>query len=83
MPFRYAERMVSFPSSRERATVHRTVAMNGLAPVTGTKKSTPAGVLFLVPVTGIEPVRILLRGILSPLCLPVPPHRRGAQIMVS
>ena len=30
----------------------------------------------MVPVTGIEPVRILLRGILSPLCLPVPPHRR-------
>ena len=31
---------------------------------------------FLVPLTGIEPVRILLRGILSPLCLPVPPQRR-------
>ena len=30
---------------------------------------------FLVPLTGIEPVRILLRGILSPLCLPVPPQR--------
>ena len=24
----------------------------------------------VVPVTGLEPVRILLRGILSPLCLP-------------
>jgi len=24
---------------------------------------------------GIEPVRILLRGILSPLCLPIPPQR--------
>ena len=31
--------------------------------------------LFLVPATGIEPVRILLRGILSPLCLPIPPQR--------
>ena len=30
----------------------------------------------MVPVTGLEPVRILLRGILSPLCLPVPSHRR-------
>ena len=30
----------------------------------------------MVPVTGLEPVRILLRGILSPLCLPIPPHRR-------
>ena len=30
----------------------------------------------LVPLTGLEPVRILLRGILSPLCLPIPPQRR-------
>ncbi len=37
----------------------------------------PFGVLgILVPATGIEPVRILLRGILSPLCLPIPPCRR-------
>ena len=28
---------------------------------------------------GIEPVRFLRRGILSPLCLPVPPQRRVAQ----
>ena len=27
----------------------------------------------LVPLTGVEPVRMLLRGILSPLCLPIPP----------
>ncbi len=33
--------------------------------------------IALVPLTGIEPVRILLRGILSPLCLPIPPQRRG------
>ncbi len=30
----------------------------------------------MVPLTGIEPVRMLLRGILSPLCLPIPPQRR-------
>ena len=32
--------------------------------------------LFLVPLTGLEPVRYRYRGILSPLCLPIPPHRR-------
>ena len=32
--------------------------------------------LFLVPLTGLEPVRVLPRGILSPLCLPIPPQRR-------
>ena len=38
---------------------------------------TPKGVSgILVPVTGVEPVRFLRRGILSPLCLPIPPHRR-------
>ncbi len=31
---------------------------------------------LLVPVTGLEPVRFLRRGILSPLCLPIPPHRQ-------
>ena len=30
----------------------------------------------MVPVTGLEPVRYHYRGILSPLCLPIPPHRR-------
>ena len=60
------------------ADVHRTSAFGWVRSRSlHTKKSTPVGVLFLVPVTGIEPVRILLRGILSPLCLPVPPHRRG------
>ena len=34
-----------------------------------------SGLNALVPLTGIEPVRILLRGILSPLCLPIPPQR--------
>ena len=28
---------------------------------------------FLVPLTGLEPVRYRYRGILSPLCLPIPP----------
>ena len=31
---------------------------------------------ILVPVTGLEPVRVLPQGILSPWCLPIPPHRR-------
>ena len=29
-----------------------------------------------MPVAGLEPARMLLRGILSPLRLPIPPHRR-------
>ena len=41
------------------------------------KRPARLGWPFLVPLTGIEPVRILLRGILSPLCLPVPPQRHG------
>ena len=31
---------------------------------------------YLVPVTGLEPVRPCGQGILSPWCLPIPPHRR-------
>ena len=34
------------------------------------------GWLFLVPLTGLEPVQYRYRGILSPLCLPIPPQRR-------
>ena len=34
----------------------------------------------MVPVTGLEPVRYRYRGILSPLCLPIPPHRRTSAI---
>ena len=33
--------------------------------------------LYLVPVTGLEPVRCCHRGILSPLRLPIPPHRHS------
>ena len=43
----------------------------------GTKNPTSFRSGFLVPVTGIEPVRFLRRGILSPLCLPIPPCRRA------
>ena len=35
--------------------------------------ATCASRLSLVPLTGVEPVRCLHRGILSPLCLPIPP----------
>ena len=31
---------------------------------------------ILVPLAGLEPARSLLRGILSPLRLPIPPQRR-------
>ena len=36
----------------------------------------PAIFCFVVPVTGLEPVQYRYRGILSPLCLPIPPHRQ-------
>ena len=44
------------------------------------KRTPPWGRSFLVPLTGIEPVRCFHRGILSPLRLPVPPQRRRAGI---
>ncbi len=31
----------------------------------------------VVPLTGLEPVQYRYRGILSPLCLPIPPQRHG------
>ncbi len=36
--------------------------------------------VLMVPVTGLEPVRSCLRGILSPLRLPIPPHRHNIAI---
>ena len=44
---------------------------------TGVKHNAPSneGALCLVPVVGVEPTRILLRGILSPVRLPISPHR--------
>ena len=35
---------------------------------------------LMVPVTGVEPVRILLHWILSPARLPIPPHRQLSDI---
>ena len=37
----------------------------------------------LVPLTGVEPVRYFYRGILSPLCLPIPPQRHIWQCPMS
>ena len=52
--------------------------LNGLSsPPPISKKQIPQGVsAFLVPLTGLEPVQYRYRGILSPLCLPIPPQRR-------
>ena len=35
----------------------------------------------MVPLTGLEPVQYRYRGILSPLCLPIPPQRRLSLII--
>ena len=37
---------------------------------------------LLVPLTGLEPVRYRYRGILSPLCLPIPPQRHTTSIII-
>ena len=37
----------------------------------------------MVPMIGVEPIRILLHRILSPARLPIPPHRRGLAIIVT
>ena len=48
------------------------------------KKQHPKrGAAFLVPVTGLEPVRCRQRWILSPLRLPIPSHRRGDLVIIS
>lgn len=39
------------------------------------KKATFVTFFFLVPLTGLEPVRCCHRGILSPLRLPISPQR--------
>ena len=39
--------------------------------------------IALVPATGLEPVRMLLRGILSPLCLPISPCRQICSVMIT
>ena len=35
---------------------------------------------ILVPLAGLEPARYRYRGILSPLCLPIPPHRQPVSL---
>ena len=50
-------------------------AMRLLPPITDKKRNGPSPFLFLVPVTGVEPVRCCHLGILSPVRLPIPPHR--------
>ena len=76
-------------ASADRGTLPRPKNMplacflNGLSSPTiyDTKKRTPRwGVRFLVPLTGLEPVQYRYRGILSPLCLPISPQRRGYQL---
>ena len=59
--------------------LHRACCIrSGLVPALYTKEKERLSLSFsLVPLTGIEPVRFLRRGILSPLCLPVPPQRRA------
>ena len=37
---------------------------------------------FLVLVIGLEPIRLLHRGILSPLRLPIPPHKHLVYLIV-
>ena len=36
---------------------------------------------LLVPAAGLEPARLLGRGILSPLCLPIPPSGRSDRLL--
>ncbi len=39
--------------------------------------------LYMVPRAGLEPARSFLRGILSPLCLPISPPGQWTQILSS
>ena len=41
----------------------------------------PHGGVMMVPLTGLEPVRYRYRGILSPLCLPIPQQRHTTEGM--
>ena len=64
MPFCFAESMVSFPSSRERATVHRTVAFRlaQISSIEAKNTHTPLGVwVFLAEMEGFEPPHVLRR----------------------
>ena len=67
----------SILSSQNRGSVHRTLPFYCSSPFSmAPKKRGPVGLSFLVPLTGLEPVQCRHRGILSPLCLPIPPQRR-------
>ena len=56
----------------------RTLTIGSRTPLLASKNPDPIGGRdFLVPATGLEPVRFLRRGILSPLCLPISPCRHG------
>ena len=62
-----------------RATVRWTVAFRFVRALRTNKKREAKATLFLlVPLTGLEPVRLLQQGILSPWCLPIPPQRQVA-----
>ena len=37
----------------------------------------------MVPMIGVEPIRILLHRILSPARLPIPPHRHNVDVAVT
>ena len=50
---------------------------------TNKKEEAFASSFLLVPATGLEPVRFLRRGILSPLCLPISPCRHGGLVHIS
>ena len=53
-----------------------TALTNSTSTLKSKKKNDLKIVLFLVPETGVEPARLLHRGILSPLRLPIPPLRQ-------
>ena len=44
-----------------------------VADLCGPKKKITFIIKYLVPRAGLEPARSCLRGILNPLCLPIPP----------
>ena len=72
------EQQSNQPFAHKNTAFSFIISQEGEKARTGTRKTQPPGgrLRLLVPATGIEPVRILLRGILSPLCLPIPPCRR-------
>ena len=66
---KYPRRVNKRPHTKSK--IHKTASRK-------TKNPAAFSVGILVPKTGIEPVRILLRRILSPVRLPVPPLRQEA-----